>query len=151
MFTGITDVVLDAKGRIAIPSKYRSAIAELGDHRFHLTIDKADHCLLLYPHAEWERFSAELFAKKTGNVRVRRLYRLYIAHHAPCELDSQYRILVPSELREFAKLEKSVSLVGQGHRFEVWDTEYWKTKRTEWMAEEAGEEESSAVLDDLMI
>lgn len=151
MFTGISDVVLDAKGRLAIPSKYRPAISAFEDNRFHLTIDKADSCLLVYPHAEWERFSSEIFARKTGNPRVRRLYRLYIAHHAPCELDAQFRILIPAELREFAGLEKNVALVGQGRRFELWDALLWKEKRIEWMQQESSESEADDAIDDLMI
>lgn len=151
MFTGISDVALDAKGRLAIPSKYRPAISAFEDNRFHLTIDNADPCLLIYPHTDWERFSAEIFARKTGNPRVRRLYRLYIAHHAPCELDAQFRMLIPAELREFAGLEKNVVLVGQGRRFELWDAQMWKQKRLEWMQQEAEEIEGNSVIDDLMI
>lgn len=151
MFTGISEIALDAKGRLAIPSKYRAAISDLGDKRFHLTIDKADRCLLLYPHEDWERFSNDIFARKTGNPRVRRLYRLYIAHHAPCDIDLQFRILIPSELREFAGLEKNIALVGQGRRFEIWDSQAWKENRIEWMSQELKEEEGESAIDDLMI
>lgn len=139
MFRGVNTVSLDAKGRMAMPSKYRERLLERADGQLVVTVDR-DHCLLLYPMPEWEEIEYKLSKLPSLNKQARRLQRLLIGHATEVELDSHGRILVPPPLREFATLEKRVVLIGQGNKFEVWNEQIWNQRRDEWLAEAAAED-----------
>jgi len=70
----------------------------------------------------------------TLNSTSRRLQRLMVGHAAEIELDSHGRILIPKELRTFAKLTKQVMLVGQGNKFEIWNYDDWNAGREKWLS-----------------
>jgi MraZ protein len=137
MFRGVNTLNLDDKGRVAIPTKYRDGLMQRCAGQMVLTVDR-DHCLLLYPLPDWEEIERKLVKLPSFNVQARRLQRLLIGHATECELDASGRILLPPPLREFAKLEKSIVLIGQGNKFELWDELEWNTRRAEWLAETAG-------------
>lgn len=140
MFRGVSTLNLDAKGRLAIPTKYREQLVTHCNGQMVVTVDR-DHCLLLYPLPEWEEIERKLVKLPSFNAQARRLQRLLIGHATECELDGSGRILLPPPLREFASLDKAVVLIGQGHRFEVWDESTWQARRTEWLAAPDGEGE----------
>lgn len=126
LFRGVTHLSLDAKGRLAVPSRHRDALA--GDEgKLVLTADPS-RCLLIYPLAEWEPRQAELMAGPSLNETVRSLQRLLVGHADDVELDSSGRILIPPALRTYASLDKHVVLVGQGHRFELWGHAQWQAQ-----------------------
>ena len=137
-FRGVTELVLDAKGRVAIPTRYRDALAATGDLRLVLTADPS-RCLLLYPRAAWEPIQARLMGLSGFNPGIRGLQRLLVGHADDAELDSSGRILVPPSLRAFARLERDVVLVGQGHRFELWSAPEWQAQTAQAIALPAGE------------
>ena len=141
MFRGANKVTLDAKGRLAMPTRYRERIMERSNGRLIATVDRADRCLLIYPLPEWEEIEAKLRALPTLNPVARRLQRLMIGHATDIDLDSSGRILVPPSLREYAGLAKTVMLVGQGSRFELWDDALWSESRDQWLkVDETAEE-----------
>jgi MraZ protein len=119
MFRGANKVTLDAKGRVAMPARYRDTLVERSGGRLVATVDRADKCLLIYPQA-------------------RRLQRLMVGHATDLELDSHGRVLVPPKLREYAGLSRQAMLIGQGSRFELWDEQHWNERRDEWL--QAGDE-----------
>lgn len=139
MFRGVNTVSLDAKGRMAMPSRYRERLVDRSDGQLVVTVDR-DHCLLLYPMPEWEDIERKLVKLPSLNKQARRLQRLLIGHATEVELDSHGRILVPPPLRDFAALDKRVVLIGQGNKFEVWNEETWNERRDEWLSEAAAEE-----------
>jgi MraZ protein len=73
------------------------------------------------------------------NPGIRGLQRLLVGHADDAELDSSGRILVPPALRAFARLERDVVLVGQGHRFELWSAPEWQAQTAQAIALPAGE------------
>lgn len=125
VFRGVTELALDAKGRLAVPAKHRDALAPTGDGHVVLTADPS-RCLLLYPVAAWEPIQARLMALSSFNDRIRRLQRLLVGHADDVEVDAAGRILVPPALRRYANLDKRVVLVGQGQKFELWDAAQWQ-------------------------
>lgn len=141
MFRGVNSINLDPKGRLAIPTRYRSELLESCDGQLVLTIDR-DKCLLLYPLPEWEEIERKLIRLPTLNPHARRLQRLLIGHASECEMDAQGRVLVSEPLRKFAGLDKRVVLIGQGNKFEVWDEDVWNVRRDEWLEEESLEDMS---------
>lgn len=135
MFRGATKVTLDAKGRLAIPTRYRERITARCDGQMVATVDK-DYCLLIYPYPDWEEIERKLVRLPSLNKKARRLQRLMVGHATEVELDSHGRILLSKELREFANLERQAVLIGQGNKFELWDEERWNQKRDEWLGDE---------------
>ena len=134
MFRGVSTLNLDAKGRLAIPSKYRDRIQSQADGQLVVTVDR-DHCLLLYPLPEWEVIERKLVRLPTLNKQARRLQRLLIGHATEVELDGNGRILLPPPLREFAELDKKVVMIGQGNKFEIWNDARWQERRDTWLNE----------------
>ncbi len=138
MFRGNNEINMDAKGRMAVPARYRDALTAGCDGQLVATIDIEDRCLFLYPLPAWQEIEAQIAKLPTFNPDTRRLQRLLIGHARELEMDSNGRLLIPPELRTYAGLDKEVVLVGQGHRFELWSTESWNARREQWLAEAAG-------------
>lgn len=134
IFRGINNLALDAKGRMAMPARYRERLMETCGGRLVVTVDK-DSCLLVYPLPEWEIIEAQLIALPSLNKQARLLQRLLIGHATEVELDSQGRILLPTMLREYAKMDKKLVLIGQGKKFEIWDDQVWSDKQQAWLDE----------------
>ena len=135
MFRGATKVTLDAKGRLAIPTRYRERIAARCDGQMVATVDR-DHCLLLYPLPDWEELERKLVRLPSLNKQARRLQRLMVGYATELELDGSGRVLLSRELRDFGGLERTAILIGQGNKFELWDEASWNEKRDEWLGEE---------------
>lgn len=135
MFRGATKVTLDAKGRLAIPTRYRERIQARCEGQLVATVDK-DYCLLIYPFPDWEEIERKLIRLPSLNKRARRLQRLMVGHATEIDLDSHGRILLSRELREFASLGRQGILIGQGNKFELWDEDSWNQKRDEWLRED---------------
>lgn len=150
MFRGITKLNLDGKGRMAIPARYRERLVEDCGGRLIVTLDR-DRCLLIYPFPEWQRIEQELMKLPSLSRPIRALQRFLLGHATDAELDSQGRILLSSELRQEAQLDKRVVLVGQGNKFELWNEEAWAKQMTFWLQDESAAEEFNAALDSLSI
>ncbi len=150
MFRGATKVTLDDKGRMALPTRYRSAVAERCDGHLVVTVDR-DQCLLLYPRPDWEQIERKLMSLPSLHAQARRLQRLMVGHATDLELDGHGRLLLPPELREFASHARHVMLVGQGNRFELWDEARWGERRDAWLAHEEAATDLPAELESLSL
>lgn len=126
MFQGASELSLDAKGRVAVPTKHRDTLLS-GGGKVVLTAHP-DGCLLLYSHAAFEPISARISQLPSFDDRARWWKRLLVGYAEELELDGSGRILVSPSLRKFAELKKQVMLVGQGSHFEMWDVERWEAK-----------------------
>ena len=146
MFSGPTKVTLDAKGRLAIPTRYREEIAQRCDGQLYSTIDR-DKCLLIYPRPAWEEVQRKLNRLPSFDSRNRWLQRMMVGYASPIDMDAQGRVLLPRELREFAGLERHAMLIGQGNRFELWDEERFTQERDAWLTQAANDDSLSADLD----
>ena len=139
MFRGLSLINLDAKGRLAIPTKYRAELQECCDCQLVVTADR-DRCLLLYPLPEWEVVERKLAKLPTLNKKARALQRFIIGHACECQMDGQGRILLSDSLRTFANLDKRVALLGQLNKFEIWSEEAWRGQQDSWLQEGEGAE-----------
>lgn len=136
-FLGSHAINMDAKGRIAIPTRVREDLASLCEGRIVLTAHTEERCLLVYPEPKWQEILPKIEALPSFNKAARRAQRLLIGHATPLELDSAGRVLVPPTLREYAGLEKKLLLIGQGSKLELWSEDRWTTWLDE--AEDDGE------------
>ena len=125
MFRGVAHLNLDSKGRLAVPSRYREALLVRCAGHLVVTAD-FDKCLLIYPLPDWEPIQQKLMGMSSLNPRIRDLQRQLIGYAEDIEMDAAGRVLVSPALREFAQLNKSVVLAGQGNKFELWDKEKWE-------------------------
>ena len=135
MFRGVNQITLDAKGRMAMPTRYRVRLQDRCAGQLVVTVDQ-DHCLLMYPLPEWEEIERKLVRLPSLNKQARRLQRLLIGHATECQLDNNGRVLLSQPLRDFASLQRHAVLIGQGNKFEIWDEPIWNEKRDIWLSEE---------------
>jgi MraZ protein len=110
-------LLLDGKGRVTVPTRYRDALKALCNDQ--LTVTKSPRrCLTIFPRPAWNAFRDKLLAMPMSNDDWR---RLYIGSASHVEIDAASRVLIAPELREWAAIERDVVLIGMGSRFELWD------------------------------
>jgi MraZ protein len=126
VFHGATELSLDPKGRLSIPTRLRDGLASDGASVF-LTAH-VDGCLLLYPRAAFEQVHAQITALPDSSETARWWKRMVVGYAEELHLDSSGRILISPSLRKFAALDRNATLVGQGSHFELWDTSTWDEK-----------------------
>ena len=126
MFQGAAELSLDPKGRLSIPTRHREALTS-GGSGVVLTAHP-DRCLLLYPRAAFAPISARISTLSSFNAEARWWQRLIVGFAEELTLDGTGRILISPALRKFAELKKTVTLVGQGSHFEIWDAEIWEQR-----------------------
>ncbi|WP_419535415.1 division/cell wall cluster transcriptional repressor MraZ [Endozoicomonas sp.] len=151
MFRGVNAINLDAKGRLAIPARYRQVLRDRCDGALVATIDTDEPCLLIYPLDEWELIQQKIEALPSFHPMTRRIQRLLIGHATDVELDGNGRILIPPLLREYAGLEKRSILLGQGKKFELWDELCWNERRDQYLKEASESEEIPMELQSLSL
>ncbi|MCP4188067.1 MAG: division/cell wall cluster transcriptional repressor MraZ [Gammaproteobacteria bacterium] len=144
-FRGVSNLSLDAKGRIVLPARYRERLVEICDSQLVITIDTDQPCLLLYPINEWELIEEKIEALPSFNPTTRRIQRLLIGHATDVEVDANGRMLLSNPLREYAKLGKKVVLIGQGKKFELWDESMWSQRLDEWLNDSSNAEMPEAL------
>ena len=132
MLNGVSKLNLDAKGRLAIPSRYRERLMEDCNGRLVVTLDQ-ERRMVIYPYNDWKEVEAKLVKLSISKAAVK-LKRLILGHAEDCDMDKNGRINLPSYLREKNNLTKQIVLVGIGNKFEVWNEENWNN---EWDDEEA--------------
>ena len=120
MFIGEYQHTIDPKGRVIMPAKFRE---ELGE-KFVVT-KGLDSCLFVYPNEEWDNLEQKLRTLPLTSKEARSFIRFFFAGAAECEVDKQGRILVPSNLREHAGLDKDLSIIGVSTRVEIWNRDAW--------------------------
>ena len=124
MFQGATQVNLDAKGRMAIPTRARDPLTLGGSVKLVLTAHP-DGCLLLYPYPAWEPIRQKVMAFPSLDRQASLWKRLLVGFAEELEPDAAGRLLLSPELRDFAHITRAVMFVGQGTHFEIWDLESW--------------------------
>jgi len=151
MFRGINPINMDAKGRMAIPSRYREQLnAHCAGHMV-ATIDTESRCLLLYPVNEWEKIQQKIEALPSYDKNARRIQRLLLGHATDIDMDANGRLLISGPLRAYAQLDKKIVLLGQGKKFEVWSEELWHQTRDEYLQQSDDEIELPVDLQSLSL
>ena len=154
MFRGVSSINLDAKGRLAIPTRYRSELEDCCERQLIVTLAVNENgsgqegCLWLYPLPEWEILEQTIKKLPTLSKKVGKLRQFLIGYASECEMDAQGRLLLPEKLRKFASLEKHVVLLGQLNKFEIWDDATWSSREAEWL-DGSEDDESSEELSSL--
>ncbi len=135
MFRGVQHIVMDAKGRFAMPARQREPLLGLCNGHLVATIDTQSACLALYPLPEWERIETQIKALPTLKPAVKRFQRLVLGYASDLQLDANGRILLPQSLRDHAQLDKKLVLVGQGDKLELWSETLWQAECEQALAD----------------
>lgn len=109
---------MDSKGRVFIPAKLREELVE----PFYITISD-EKCLRVYGKNDWEAFAAKVRALP---YLSRKMMRPFFYSASKCEPDTQGRVLIPQNLRDYACLSKNVSIIGCDDHAEIWDSDIWE-------------------------
>ena len=120
---GTYEHTMDAKGRMAFPTKLRERLGV----SFIVTIG-LDGCLYVYSNEEWEIFTEKLQTLTGSKAKAA---KMLIINACTVEPDKQGRILVPQNLREYAGLDHDVTVLGVINRAEIWDTAKFKAFSSE--------------------
>ncbi len=121
MFRGATNLSIDSKGRMTVPSKHRDALTKLVIAPNPMPDEK---CLVVYPLDEWEKVEQNI-VNQPNTKAIRRLKRIFIGEAVEYVVDGQGRVLITPELRQYAELDKKITLVGQGNKLEIWSEAAW--------------------------
>lgn len=120
MFIGEYNITIDDKGRLAVPVKFREALA-IGA----VVTRGLDTSLFLLPLEEWGKLADKIASLPLGQANSRAFARLMLAGAMDVEVDKSGRIMVPEYLRTYAALTKSVVVTGLYDRLEIWDEAAW--------------------------
>lgn len=126
MFYGEFEHSIDDKGRLTIPAKYRTHLAE----GVVVTRGLDARCLLLYPKAAWEAIIGRLSQQSMTKASVRELRRQLLAGASDDVPDKQGRINIPDKLLRYAKLDKQAIVIGQLEYCEIWNPADWDERRS---------------------
>ena len=122
MFLGRYAHTIDAKGRIAVPARFREELA--GGVVLTRGIDR---CLALYPMAAWQPLAEKVSALPISDPDARIFRRMVFAEAIDLELDGQGRILLPPDLRRYAEIERDAFVVGVNSSIEIWSPARWES------------------------
>jgi len=125
VFQGSQSINVDAKGRFAVPSRYREVLLAVCEGRMVVTANPYERCLNVYPETQWQEVKSKIEALPNGNKKVRRLQRLVLGNASELEMDGNGRLLLPQTLRDYANLDKKAMLVGLGDKAELWSEQSW--------------------------
>jgi MraZ protein len=140
MFRGSSFHIIDPKGRIIIPSRFREAIKEGGGDGVMIT--RMDRALFAYTFDAWGEIESRILSLAETSEYMRRFRRVFIGGAFECMSDKQGRILVPPTLRQYGDLEKEIALVGQINHFEIWSKDRYE-EEVKQMEEDMKKEEVS--------
>ena len=121
MFMGTSYNSIDGKNRMIVPSKMR---ADLGAR---CVITKGlDRCLYIYAVSDWEGQMEKISKLPESDPKVRAFIRHFCANAEECEFDKQGRVVIPPELKKYARIEKDLVTMGAMSKIEVWSKEEWE-------------------------
>jgi MraZ protein len=128
MFRGHFSHTVDDKGRVAIPARFREALAGLQAERLVVTKYgmREDKCLDVYPLPAWLQLEERLLAKNRFDPQLASFRNYYVSGAHECQLDGQGRILIPQLLRDYASLGREVMFAGDIDKFRIWNMEAWQ-------------------------
>jgi len=101
-FHGAAVITLDAKGRIAIPTRHREALLD-GGASLVITAHP-DGCVLIYPEAAWEPVRQRVEEFPAFNPQASWWKRLLLGFEEHISPDGSGRVLLSPALRLHAKL-----------------------------------------------
>lgn len=126
MFLGEFEHSVDQKGRVAIPVKFRNALADGA-----IVARGLDGCLTIYPKREWQSLAERIAQLPITDPSARQFSRFILSGAVDVDADKQGRIVLPAYLRQYANLGANAVIAGLYNRLEIWDVASWKAHSQE--------------------
>ncbi len=123
-FLGEYESTLDPKGRFLLPGSFKKQLLE-GETSFVLCRG-TEKCLWLYPASSWKPIYEKLSQLNDFDPKVREFRRFFLGGATEVELDSAGRMLIPQTLKDYAGLQKDITLSSATNKLEIWDTKKYK-------------------------
>ena len=123
-FLGEYESTLDPKGRFLLPGAFKKQLIE-GENTF-VVCRGTEKCLWLYPSSSWKPIYEKLSQLNDFDPKVREFRRFFLGSASEVELDGAGRMLIPPTLKEYAGLQKDITLSSATNKLEIWDTEKYK-------------------------
>lgn len=130
---------IDAKGRVALPAKFRSQLGQ-----GCVLARGQERCIYLLPFGEFRRIAAQIQRTSLSNKAARNYLRVFLSGAVDQEPDKQGRVILPSILRDYAHIDKDIVIIGVGTRAEIWNKADWDA----YLAEQ--EDGYSDIADDVL-
>ncbi|MCU1471091.1 MAG: division/cell wall cluster transcriptional repressor MraZ [Glaciihabitans sp.] len=122
MFLGTYAPKLDDKGRLILPAKFWDELAS------GVVITRGqEHCLYVYSAREFENVHEKIRQAPVSSKQARDYTRMFLSGASQEQPDKQRRVTIPAGLREYASLDRDLTVIGAGSHAEIWDTESWTT------------------------
>lgn len=132
MFTGEYRHTIDDKNRLAVPAPIRESIDVSTDGKGYWITRGLDTCLFMYTNKIWQSVVSKIERLSFTNKKARDFQRLFFSKAQKIsDCDQQGRILIPQYLKDIAKIQKNVVIVGVSSRIEIWDEKIWKDYEAE--------------------
>ncbi len=127
MFIGEFEYRVDEKGRVPVPPKFRTE--ELKKDGIILC-PGMEKCITVYPLSEWKKLADSITAGSLNSSKVRKLNRAFFATAFNADIDGQGRIMIPTQLRQYAGIGEEVVVAGANTYLELWSKEQWDSEKT---------------------
>ena len=122
VFLGTYTPRLDEKSRLILPAKFREELAE------GLVLTRGqERCIYVFSAREFERVHEQMRSAPLSSRQARDYIRVFLSGASDEVPDKQGRVTVPAPLRQYAGLDRDVTVIGAGTRVEIWDSESWNT------------------------
>ncbi len=111
---------LDEKGRIILPAKFwddfgSGVVMTRGQER----------CIYVFTQREFEDLHERARQAPVTGRKGRDFLRLLLSGASQEVPDKQHRVTIPAMLRDYAALNRDLTVIGAGNRAEIWDTTAW--------------------------
>jgi MraZ protein len=122
MFLGTYAPKLDEKGRIILPAKFRDELAS------GIVMTRGqEHCIYVFSQPEFESLHEKIRQAPVTSKQARDYLRVFLSGASAETPDKQHRVTVPQVLRDYAGLDRELTVIGAGSRAEIWDSGAWQT------------------------
>ena len=139
MLRGNSPTRVDDKGRLKVPTLFRSEIEQEHGSEFYVTSLYGDN-VRVYPFPVWNEIEQKIAEAPSTNVAVKRFLRNTNYYGQMVTMDNQGRILIPPMLRESAQIRDEVTVMGALKYLEIWNAEIFRKKLQEDPLTEADEQ-----------
>ena len=127
MFRGSALARIDEKGRLKVPTTFKSLLENKYGRELFITSLTGEY-VRIYPMPVWLEIEEKLGQMPPGHPsRLRFLDRINYFGQAG-ELDAQGRALIPLRLRDAATMAGDVDVLGQYNYLDVWNHERFVSK-----------------------
>ena len=124
-FKGSYDYSIDNKGRVNIPAKLRKYVSPEANDTFVITRG-FEQCVFVYPLDEWTSLEQTIRQLSSTNPKHRYYMRMLLEKATESQLDGQFRISIPKDLLDFARIENEVLIIGVLEHIEIWNPKVYE-------------------------